>query len=56
MVSFSSISLLYQWLTYAQLYDLGFWKSLWLTIVKGLWYTLILVLTVIVPIIILALI
>ena len=53
---FLYITLLYQWLTYAQLYDLGFWKSLWLTIVKGLWYTLILVLTVIVPIIILALI
>lgn len=50
------ISLLYQWLTYAQLYDIGPWKTLRLLIYKFFWYVMIVMIALITPLVILALI
>lgn len=52
---FVLISLLYQWLTYAQLYDLGFWRSLWLTILKGVLWSVLLLFSILASMVILAL-
>lgn len=53
-VIYVAISSLYQLLTFSQLYDIGIWKALLLSIYKAFWYILLLWVTIIIPIIILA--
>lgn len=53
---FSAISILYQWLTFTQLYELGPWKSLLYFMFRGIWYVVIVFVAILIPILILSLI